>query len=146
MTTKAMSLVLVYMIVTSPVGRHSQPQKETNTECETALAQSPWEANTRPHLDSFKHILVISITEDHWEDRGPHRYSVHHFKAKVIRAYKGDWKIGEKIAIVHEVDSPALKTKNAAAGHLVYVFTNKHTGSEIFLDTGEFGNYMPDME
>src|SRR5262249_5221206 len=137
MTTKAISLIVAYMIVACTVVRtvpplHAQTQKETNAECAKVLEQSPWEENTRPYLDSFKHILVISVTEDHWEDRGPHKYSVHHFKAKVIRAYKGDWKIGEKIAIVHYVDSPALKTKNTEAGHLLFVFTNKHTSSEIF--------------
>lgn len=151
MKTKVVFLMVSCVIVTSPVVRtgpplRAQTQREMNAECTKILAESPWEENTKSHLNSFKHILVISVSEDHWEDRGPNRYSLHHFNAKITKVYKGDWKIGERIAIVHAVDSPALTITNALAGHLNFVFTNQHTNSEIGLETGEFGNYIPYME
>jgi hypothetical protein len=151
MSTKALLLILVSAIVASPVARTAssppaQTQKETNTNCTKILAESPWEGNTQAHLNSYKHILVISVFEDHWEDRGPTRYSLHHYSATVTKAYKGDWKTGERIAIVHAVDSPAIATANASAGQMVFVFTNAHTVSEIALETGEFGNFIPYIE
>jgi hypothetical protein len=151
MTTKVILLIVACVFVTSSMVRivpplRAQTQGEMNADCTKILAESPWEENTNSHLNSFKHILVMSVSEDHWEDRGPNRYSLHHFDAKVTKVFKGDWKAGEKIAIVHAVDSPALTTTNAAAGHLIYVFTNRHINSEIGLETGEFGNYIPYIE
>ena len=89
---------------------------------------------------------MVCIYEDHWEDRGPHKYSLHHLKATVIRTYKGDWSIGERVAIVHGMDAPALTTSNGVAGYLKFVFTNEHTKAEVGLDTGDFANYDPELE
>jgi hypothetical protein len=151
MAMKRMLLILACTIVTSCVvraGPHPQArtQQEMNADCTKVLAQSFWEENTKPHLDSYKHILVISISGDHWEDGGPGRYWLHHFNANVTKAYKGDWKVGERIAIVHAVDAPSLTTSNAEVGSVKWVFTNQHTNSQIGLETGEFGNYGPYME
>jgi hypothetical protein len=110
------------------------------------LVHSPWEENTYSHLNSFKHVLTVCIYQDYWEDRGPHRYSLHHFKATVVRPYKGDWKVGDRIALVHGVDAPAISTTNGVAGCLMFVFTDKHTDAEIGVDTGEFGNYSAEVD
>ena len=110
------------------------------------LAHSPWEENTYSHLNSFKHVMAVCIYQDHCEDRGPHRYSLHHFKATVVRSYKGDWRVGDKIALVHGVDAPAVSVTNGVAGCLMFVFTDKRTDAEIGVDTGEFGNYSPELD
>jgi len=107
-----------------------------------------WEdaKDAKSHLDAYKQVLVACIYEDHWEDRGPHRLSLHHYKATVVRTFKGDWHVSERVALVHGVDAPALTTSNADAGRLVFVFLNEHTDAEISLDTGDFGAYSADVE
>lgn len=92
-----------------------------------------------------KHFFLARIYEDHWEDKGPNQLAPHHFKATVVRAFKGDWKCSERVAFVHYVDSPASTATNAAAGSLIYITTSKHTHAEITLDTGEFGNCYPEL-
>ena len=109
---------------------------------------SPWgnAKEAKAYLDAYKHILVVCIYEDHWEDRGAHEYSLHHFKATVIRTYKGGWNVGERIAMVHGVDAPALTTSNGFTGNLMFVFTNGHTTNELGLATGDLLNYSYDLE
>ena len=92
-----------------------------------------------------KHFFLARIFEDHWEDKGPHQYAPHHFKATVVRSFKGSWKCPERVAFVHYVDSPASTVTNAAAGSLIYITTNKHTDAEITVDAGEFGNCYPEL-
>jgi hypothetical protein len=82
---------------------------------------------------SYKHVLVACVYEHHWEDRGPGRLTPFRSKATVVRSFKGDWKISERIAFVHYVDAPAPE--------LVFIFTNEHTDTEIALETGDFGAY-----
>jgi hypothetical protein len=118
-----------------------------STDCGSVYARSPWEdaEGAKTFLNAYKHILVVCVYEDHEEDRGPHRYSLHHFKATVIRTFKGDWRIGERIALVHGVDAPAVATTNGYAGYLMFVFTNGHTNAEINVDAGDFGNYDEEL-
>src|SRR5207247_2348245 len=63
-----------------------------STDSTAIYAHCPWgdEQETKARFDSYKHILLACIYEDHWEDQGPHKYSLHHFKATVVRSYKGD--------------------------------------------------------
>ena len=102
-----------------------------------------WEnANdAKSDLDQYKNVFVACIYEDHWEDRGTHELSPHHFKVMVVRTYKGDWNVSERGAFVNYVDTPALTTSNEIAGQLIFVLTNEHTNAEVFLDAGECGNY-----
>ena len=92
-----------------------------------------------------KQFFLARIYEDSWEDKGPGRLAPHHFRATVVRTFKGDWKCSERVAFMHYVDSPASSVTNAAAGSLVYITTNKHTDAEITLDVGEFGNCYPEL-
>lgn len=94
----------------------------------------------------YKHIFVVCIYEDHWEDQGPSGPSLYHFKGTVVRVYKGDWCISEKAAFVEGLDYPAPTTWNGAAGSLRFVFTDQHADTEIVLDTGEFGRYDAEHE
>jgi len=104
-----------------------------------------WEdaKDAKAHLDAYKHVLVACIYEHHWEDRGPHKLTPYRSKATVVRSFKGDWKVSDKIAFVHYVDAPAppKPTSNAPSGQLVFIFTNEHTDAEIVLETGDFRTY-----
>jgi hypothetical protein len=91
-------------------------------------------ANLKSNLRDYQHVLLVCI----YEDRGPHDYSLHHFKATMVRAYKGDWSISERVAFVHGVDAPARSTVNGEAGTLTFLLTNEHGGAEVGVDTGEF--------
>ena len=108
-----------------------------------------WEnaKHARQYLGEYKHVLVARVEECGWEDRGPHRLTPYHFKASVIRTYKGDWRVSERISFVHYVDAPApaASSSNAPSGDLVFIFTNEHTNSEIALDTGEWGAYSEEL-
>ncbi len=108
-----------------------------------------WEnaKHAREYLGEYKHVLVARVDECSWEDREPHRLTPYHFKATVVTAYKGDWRVCERISFVHYVDAPApaASTTNAPSGDLVFVFTNYHTNSEIALDTGEWGAYREEL-
>lgn len=99
------------------------------------------------HLDSYEHVLIARIDECSWEDRGPHRLTPYHFKATVVRSYKGDWRVSERISFVHYVDSPAPTTSatNRSGGELVFIFSTSHTNAEIPLDTGEWGYFRDEL-
>ena len=59
----------------------------------------------------------------------------------MVRTYKGNWRVAERVAFVHGVDAPAQTTANADVGRLMFLFTNEHTASEIGVDTGQFYGY-----
>jgi hypothetical protein len=92
----------------------------------------------------YKSIFMVCVYADHWEDRGPHDYSLHHFKGTVVRVYKGDWRVSEKIAFVQGLDYRAPANPQSEAGSLGFVLTSEHRDTEIGLDTGEFHRYYPE--
>jgi hypothetical protein len=94
------------------------------------------------HLDQYRHVLVVRVSESYWEDKGPGRLTPCHFKGKVVRSYKGDWRVSEGIAFVHYVDSPApTNAPGRTCDELMFVLTNEHTNAEIVVDTGDFNTY-----
>jgi hypothetical protein len=98
-------------------------------------------------LGFYKQILVVCISEDHWEDRSPPKYSLHHFKGTVVKTYKGDWNAAEQIAFVSALDSPApVVASNTFAGNLVAVFANEHKVEEIGLEPGERLKYDSNLK
>ena len=111
----------------------------------------PWgwndAADAKSHLDSYRYALIARVDECSWEDRGPHRLTPYHYKATVVRSYKGDWRPLEKISFVHFVDAPApaASTTNALGDNLVFVFLNEHTNAEIGLDPGEWGRFGDEL-
>ena len=110
----------------------------------------PWgvddATDARAHWDSYTNIFMVCIYEDHWEDQGPNRYSMHHETGTVVKVYKGDWRIAERISFVEGLDYRAPMGTNRAAGSLGFVFTNQHTNTEFVLGTGEFGRYDVEYE
>ncbi len=110
----------------------------------------PWgmddAADAEAHWDGYTNILMVCIYEDHWDDRGPNKYALHHDTGTVVKVYKGDWHISERISFVQGLDYRAPMATNEDAGHLGFVFTNQHTNSEFVLDTGEFGRYDAEYE
>ena len=105
----------------------------------------PWgredAADFKARLDEYKHIFLVCIYEDHWEDRGPNRYSLHHYTGTVVRVYKGDWRVSERVSFVQGLDYRAPTNPVSSAGSLGFVFTSEHADSEIGLDTGDFTRY-----
>jgi hypothetical protein len=101
----------------------------------------PWGCNNakelKARLDKYTNVLLVCICEDHWEDRGPNRYSLHRYKGTVVRIYKGDWRMSDRIAFVQGLDYRAPTNPASCVGELGFVFTSEHTNAEIGLDTGE---------
>jgi hypothetical protein len=108
-----------------------------------------WEdaKDAKAHLDAYKHILVVCIYEDRWEDGGPHRLTLHHYKGTVVGVHKCDWSISERIEFAEALDySVSNVTSNALVGSLVFLFTSEHTHSEIGLDTGDLWDFDTKLE
>jgi hypothetical protein len=105
----------------------------------------PWGCDNaqefKAQFHEYKNILMVCIYEDQWEDRRPNRYSLHHFKGTVVKVYRGDWRVDEKIAFVEGLDYRAPPNPKSAAGSVGFVFTSEHKNPEIGLDTGEFHGY-----
>jgi hypothetical protein len=121
--------------------------RSTGTDAK-AFQATPWEDAKDAHvkLDRFRHVFAACIYEDYWEDLGPHRLAPHHYNATVIRSFKGDWHVGERVSFFQGIDMPALHKTNACAGNLVFVSTSEHTTAEIGLDTGDYAGYDPEVE
>ena len=104
----------------------------------------------KARLDEYTNVLMVCVYEDHWEDQGPNRYSLHHYQGTVVRVYKGDWHMSERIAFVQGLDYRAPAKPASCVGNLEFVFTNEHTNTEIGLDTGELwtcnAEYAPALD
>ena len=99
----------------------------------------PWGCDNAEELKArhYTNILLVRICEDQWEDRGPNRYSLHHYKGTVVRADKGEWRTSDRIAFVQGLDYRAPPNSASCVVELGFVFTSEHTNEEISLDTGE---------
>ena len=84
---------------------------------------------------------MVCILEDHWEDRGPNRFALHHCTGTVVRVYRGSLRLSERIAFETALDDLAPKNPQSSVGRLAYVFTDQHSDTEMALDTGEFYRY-----
>src|SRR5437867_9654407 len=51
----------------------------------------------KARLAEYKNVFMVCIYEDQWQDRGPKEYSLHHLKATVVKVYKGEWRVSERI-------------------------------------------------
>jgi hypothetical protein len=114
----------------------------------------PWGADNAKEmtsrLDEYTNVLMVCVYEDHWEDRGPNRYSLHHYKGTVVRVYKGEWRMAERIAFVQGLDYRAPTNPPTCIGDFAFVFTSEHTNTEIGLDTGDMtrcnAEYAPALD
>jgi len=113
-----------------------------------AFGQSVWGGleDAKSWLRDYKHVVMVCVYEDRWEDRGPNDYSLHHFKATVVKTYKGSWRPSQRLAFVHGVDDRGKAEVNRHAGELMFVFTNEHKDAEIGVDTGDFLGYEPELD
>jgi hypothetical protein len=105
-----------------------------------------WEdaKDARAQLEHYRHIVLACVFEDGWEDRGPHRYALYRFKATVVRVYKGDRRVSERVSFVHGLDDRAPAAPASNTGKLMFVFTNERR--EINLETGDFRDYDAELE
>jgi hypothetical protein len=103
--------------------------------------------NLRLFCDNYEHVILVCVYEDYWERLPDFPPSVQHFKATVIRAYKGGMTCSERIAFGHgsDDDSPDVSV-NRYAGELMYVFTNGTTQAEVGVGTGDFERYSREVE
>ena len=136
------SALLIFGVLAASAGCHSAAYN--------ARVFHPWgvddAADAQAHWAGYTNIFMVCIYEDHWDDRGPNRYALHHETGTVVKVYKGDWHISERISFVQGLDYRAPTETNKAAGSLGFVFTNEHTNSEFVLDTGEFSRYDAEYE
>jgi hypothetical protein len=89
-------------------------------------------------LGAYKYVFTAQVSEDYWENMGPRKPSLHHFKATVIKAYKGDWNVGETVSFSYDTDMPALTVSNAFAGTNMLLLAYGHTSNEIPFGLGDF--------
>jgi hypothetical protein len=114
----------------------------------------PWGCDNakelKARLDEYKDVLMVCIYEDHWEDRGPNRYSLHHYTGTVVKVYKGDWRMSARIAFMEGLDYRAPVKPASCVGDLEFVFASEHTNTEIGLDRGELwtckAEYAPALD
>lgn len=108
-----------------------------------------WEdaADAKAHLNAYKHVLIARVDTQNVEDKGSNQLTPLHFKATVVKSYKGDWQPSEKISFVHYVDTPApaVSVNQDPTNRLIFIFTSEHTNAEIELDTGEWGHYRDEL-
>jgi hypothetical protein len=102
-------------------------------------------ADARERMRHYKHVLLVCITACHWEDKGDKQLSLHHFTGTVVKSYKGDWKISDKINFVHALDAPGSGERNESQGELLFIFTSEHTDKEFAVDAGDFLPYDPKL-
>ncbi len=82
----------------------------------------------------------MRVDEDRWEDRGPNRLGVHHWKVTVLRSCQGDWRVSESVTFMQYVDwSPtrAAAHPNGDAGKRLLLRTKDHPTGEFEISTGE---------
>ena len=113
----------------------------------SAFGQFQWGdyEDAKSWLANYKHVILVCVCEDYWEDQGQDRnsfqtfgYSFHHFNGTVVNSYKGDWSTSDRVIFVHGLDGPSYGTTNKFSGKLLFLFTNEHTETEFGVDTGEF--------
>jgi hypothetical protein len=100
-------------------------------------------------LEDYRHLMLVCITEDHVEDINPARTSSWSrlcYKGTVVKIYKGDWAVGERLALAYDLDYTAEKQSNRSVGELRFVFTDVHTNTEFGVGTGDFDRYTPEMD
>jgi hypothetical protein len=88
---------------------------------------------------SPEHVAIVRVDEDRWEDRGPNRLGIHHWKATILRSCNGAWRVSERIAFMQYVDwSPtrAAAHPNAEAGKRLVLRTQNHATVEFEISTG----------
>ena len=89
-------------------------------------------------FDSYNQVFVVRILEDYWEDRGPHKFALHHYKATVAKCYKGKWNVGETLAFTTALDGRAPNETNVCAGSDMLLLSNKRAKKELTFDTGVY--------
>jgi hypothetical protein len=99
----------------------------------------------KARVKSYKHVFIVCILEDHWEDRGPHLFALHHYTGTVVRVYRGDSRVSQRVVFDTALDDRAPKNPPSAAGRLAFVFTDQPIDTTFGLDTGEFFGYDADL-
>lgn len=94
--------------------------------------------DAKARFDSYKQVFLVRILEDYWEDRGPHKFALHHYKATVAKCYKGKWNVGETLTFTSALDGRAPNATNALAGNDMLLLSDKRAKKELTFDTGDY--------
>lgn len=97
------------------------------------------------YLRARTNVVMVCVYADSCEDKDSNDFPVHHFKSTVIKSYKGDWKVSEKLSCFGMV-SPMEHVGDSAVGELFFVSLNGHSGAEIHLEASCFLDYDDRIE
>lgn len=135
-------VIALMVLLASAAGCHSTAPRAISFHSwgkeDAAEAKADWER--------YKHILLVCVYEDSWDDPPPRTYTSYRMKGTVVRVYKGDWLVSETISFVHGLDYRMPAGAKATAGRLMFLFTNEHTDKEIGVGTGQFPAYDGELE
>ncbi|GEM_PF-1163854 len=96
------------------------------------------------YLEGHQQVMMVCITQDHVEDVDPSKensWSVYSFSGTVVRTYKGEWKVGERIQFTHALDSRVKQEENRKVGELLFLYTDVYSPNRFNIETGGFERY-----
>lgn len=139
------STIAVFVSIMALAGCHTAPSHSWHRDGWRGFSYGEAEQC----LKNYKNVMLVCITADYVEDLDPAKpasWSVLCFEGTVVRKYKGDWEVGERLQFARALDSRVEKQNNARVGELMFLFTNAHTNTEFGVDTGEFERYLPQTD
>ena len=103
-------------------------------------------------LNNYNNVILVCITGDQVKTQLPDSTTLRpfdylHFEGTVVRSYKGNWKVGDRITFAHGLDyAVSDRPVNKRVGELMFVFTNLHTHEAFGVDTGDFDAYRAEND
>ena len=101
----------------------------------------------KQEAQSHQNAVLVCVYESHLQRRPlPHHHRAD-YKATIVRSYRGDRKVGEKIAYYYDLESVPQDWPpvTPVVGYLEYLFFD-NTNEPIGIDVGEGWDYKPEFE
>lgn len=92
-----------------------------------------------------KHVVLVCIYGNHFQ-RKPQGYHRLDQEGIVVRSYKGDWKVGEKVTINKLLETAPASEWTPQIGYLQFLLLEEHTSDSILVNVGEDWDYSPEFE
>jgi hypothetical protein len=109
----------------------------------------PWGtyADAKSYFTTYSNVLLVCVYENTVrDDNFPHPWSLLEYKATVVRVYKGNRRLSERIAYGHNLDSRIEPADNTECGDLHFILTNSQATNQFAVDTGELLRYDVKLE